>query len=133
MKNFRDFVGGDTQCATITPEDIEDWLDAGGVKGNDWENSTKRGYTRQVKNLFNWLIKQDVVKENPTSKIEEIIVGEYEPQILTVDQSREFMEITREDDPELLMPAALNLFCGIRPSSDGWGRRTSRLNSEKLG
>ena len=31
MSNFRDFVGGDTQCATITPEVVEDWLDSGGV------------------------------------------------------------------------------------------------------
>ena len=50
------------------------------------------------------------------NKIEQIMVGEYEPQILTVDQSREFMEVTREHDPELLTAAALNLFCGIRPS-----------------
>ena len=116
VKNFRDFVGGDTQCATITPEDIEDWLDAGGIKGLDWENVTKASYTRQVKNLFNWLIRQDVLKENPVNKIEQIMVGEFEPQILTVDQSREFMEVTREHDPELLTAAALNLFCGIRPS-----------------
>ena len=64
MHNFRDFVGGDTQCATITPEDIEDWLDAGGIKGSHWKNNTKLGYTRDVKNLFNWLIKRDVIKEN---------------------------------------------------------------------
>ena len=56
---------------------------------------------------------RDVVKENPANKVEEIIVGEYEPQIPTVDQSREFMEITWEHDLELLTPAALNLFCGI--------------------
>ena len=31
VRNFRDFVGGDTQCATITPEVVEDWLDSGGV------------------------------------------------------------------------------------------------------
>ena len=98
VHNFRNFVGGNTQCATITPEDIEDWLDAGGIKGSHWKNNTKLGYTRDVKNLFNWLIKQDVVKENPANKLEEIMVGEYEPQILTVDQSREFMEVTREHD-----------------------------------
>ena len=116
VHNFMDFVGGDTQCATITPEDIEDWLDAGGIKGSHWKNNTKLGYTRDVKNLFNWLIRQDVLKENPVNKIEQIMVGEFEPQILTVDQSREFMEVTREHDPELLTAAALNLFCGIRPS-----------------
>ena len=116
VKNFRDFVGGDTQCAIITPEDIEDWMDAGGVKGGDWGNSTRLGYTLNLKNLFNWLIKRDVVEENPANKIEEILLGEYEPQILTVEQSREFMEMTQEHSPALLKIAALNLFCGIRPS-----------------
>jgi len=116
LHNFRDFVGGDTQCVTITSGDIDDWLDAGGIKGKDWDNRTKTGYIKQIKNLFNWLIKQDVIKGNPANKIEEIIIGEYEPQILTVDQCREFMEMTQEHSPVLLKVAALNLFCGIRPS-----------------
>ena len=63
VHNFRDFVGGNTQCATTTPEDIEDWLDAGGIKGSHWKNNTKVGYTRDVKTLFNWLIKRDVIGE----------------------------------------------------------------------
>jgi len=32
VSNFRDFVGGETQCVNITSGDIEDWLDAGGVR-----------------------------------------------------------------------------------------------------
>ena len=115
--NFRDYLGADTQVANITPEMIESWLDAGGVKEDgSWENSTKEGYNRQIKNLFNWMIKRDYVKENPASKIEDIILGEYEPQILSVDQVVRFLEITRQENSALLSPAALNLFCGIRPS-----------------
>jgi len=100
----------------VTTEDMEDWLGAGGTRGKGWGNLTKLGYTRSLKNLFNCLIKRDVMKENPANKIEEIMVGEYEPPILTVEQSRKFMEMTQEDNPELLTPAALNLFRSIRPS-----------------
>jgi len=90
---------------------IESWLDAGA-----WGNTTKEGYNRQVKNLFNWMIKRDYVMDNPASKIEEIIRVEFDPQILTVEQATKFMELTRKESPALLTSAALNLFCGIRPS-----------------
>ena len=47
------------------------------------------------------------------------MLGEYEPHILTVDEATRFLEITRKENPALLSPAALNLFCGIRPSEVG--------------
>ena len=75
VNNFTGFIGGDTQCATITPKDIEDWLDAGGIKGSDWKNNTKLSYIHHIKKLFNWLIKRDVGKENPANKLKQILVG----------------------------------------------------------
>lgn len=41
----------------------------------------KRGYNRQIKNLFNWMIKRDYVSTNSAAKIEEIMLGEYEPHV----------------------------------------------------
>jgi len=118
--NFRDFIGADVDVTHISPEMVESWLDSGGVKGDGgWENSTKEGYNRQIKNLFNWMIKRDYVNTNPAAKIEEIMLGECEPHVLTVDEATQFLEITRKENPALLTPAALNLFCGIRPSEVG--------------
>ena len=118
--NFRDYIGADVDVTHISPEMIESWLDAGGIKGDGgWENSTKEGYNRQIKNLFNWMIKRDYVSTNPSAKIEEIMLGEYEPHVLKVDEATQFLEITRKENPALLTPAALNLFCGIRPSEVG--------------
>jgi site-specific recombinase XerD len=118
--NFRDYIGADVDVTHISPEMVESWLDAGGVKGHGgWENSTKEGYNRQIKNLFNWMIKRDHVNSNPAAKIEEIMLGEYEPHVLTVDEATQFLEITRRESPALLTPVALNLFCGIRPSEVG--------------
>jgi len=87
-----------------------------GIKGKDWTSITKLTYISHIKSLFNWLSKRDGVKENPADKVEQIMVGEYETKILTVEQGRESMEITREHSPALLKPSALNLFCDIRPS-----------------
>jgi len=118
--NFRDYIGAGVDVTHISPEMIEAWLDEGGVKGDGgWGNSTKEGYNRQIKNLFNWMIKRDHVNSNPAAKIEEIMLGEYEPHVLTVDEATRFLEITRKENPALLSPAALNLFCGIRPSEVG--------------
>ncbi len=61
------------------------------------------------------------------------MIEEYEPQILTVGQNREFMEITLAYDLELLTPAALNCFLRHSPiRGQAHGEKTSRLNSEKL-
>jgi integrase len=48
--------------------------------------------------------------------LEGFILGESVPCYLKLDQVVEFLEITKNHDPELLTPVALNLFCGIRPS-----------------
>lgn len=48
--------------------------------------------------------------------MEGFILGESVPCYLKLDQVVEFLEITKNHDPELLTPVALNLFCGIRPS-----------------
>jgi integrase len=120
VHNFRDFIGADVAVTHISPEMVESWLDSGGVKGDGgWGNSTKEGYNRQIKNLFNWMIKRDYVSTNPAAKIEDIMLGEYEPHVLKVDEATQFLEITRRENPALLAPAALNLFCGIRPSEVG--------------
>jgi len=48
--------------------------------------------------------------------LEGFILGESVPCYLKLDQVVEFLEITKNHDPELLTPVPLNLFCGIRPS-----------------
>ena len=48
--------------------------------------------------------------------MEGFILGESVPCYLKLDQVVEFLEITKNHDPELLTPVPLNLFCGIRPS-----------------
>ena len=53
------------------------------------------------------MIKRDHVNSNPAAKIEEIMLGEYEPHVLTVDEATQFLEITRRESPALLTPVAI--------------------------
>ena len=48
--------------------------------------------------------------------MEGFILGESESYYLKFDHVFELLESTKNHDPELLTPVALNLFCGIRPS-----------------
>ena len=126
LRNFRDYIGCNRQCASITSEQIREWVEVGGVKHKEWEKVTKRCYLKTAQNFFNWLIKKDVVTENPVLKLEVIKCDPKEPEILTIKQCRDFMEITREHHAEMLPFAALNLFCGIRPSE------VRRLNQSNI-
>jgi len=116
ITDFRDYIGADTQVANITPEMIESWIDEGGVRGNEWMSTTKRSNLARVRGFFAWCTRKDYVSSNPALKLENFIVTNYEPVILKLDQVVQFLEVTRKHDPALLTPAALNLFCGIRPS-----------------
>ena len=116
INDFRDYIGAETQVANITPEMIESWIDAGGVRGNEWKSTTKRANLARVRGFFAWCIRKDYVSSNPALKLENFIVGNHQPVILKLDQVVEFLEVTKKHDPALLTPAALNLFCGIRPS-----------------
>ncbi|MDP6914854.1 MAG: hypothetical protein QGF29_07090 [Verrucomicrobiota bacterium] len=116
MYDFRDYIGADTQVATISPEMIESWVDEGGVRGGDWATITKATSLKRIRGFFTWCIKKDFLSTNPGAKLEGFILDDSEPCYLKLDQVIEFLEITRKHDPELLTPAALNLFCGIRPS-----------------
>ena len=116
VNDFRDYIGAETQVATITPEMIESWIDAGGIRGNEWKATTKRASLARVRGFFAWCIRKDYVSSNPALKLEGFIVHDHEPVILKLDQVVQFLEVTKKHDPALLTPASLNLFCGIRPS-----------------
>jgi site-specific recombinase XerD len=116
ITDFRDYIGADTQVANITPEMIESWIDEGGVRGKEWKSTTKRSNLARVRGFFAWCMRKDYVSSNSALKLENFIITNYEPVILKLDQVVQFLEITKKHDPALLTPAALNLFCGIRPS-----------------
>ena len=125
VENFMRFAGPTLQCSAVSPELIKSWLLVGGDKEQHWEPVTQKLYRAHVRNLFNWCIRQDVVKENPVEKLEKINLDPFDPYVLTVDECRKILNLCLEQHPEVLPLLTLNLFCGIRPSE------TRRLKSGK--
>ena len=125
LTNFRDYCRGNTQCLAISPELIMSWATDGGVHEKNWELNTRDTYVKSVKNLFNWLIRKDVVKENPVLKMEKIIVDPFDPYVLDVEECRKILKLCHEKHFDVLPLLDLNLFCGIRPSE------TRRLQTGK--
>jgi integrase len=125
LENFMRFGGPDLQCNAVSPELIKSWLVSGGDKERHWEPCTRKHYSGHVRNLFNWLIRQDVVTENPVLKLEKINLEPFDPYVLTIKECRKVLNLCREKHSEVLPLLTLNLFCGIRPSE------TRRLKSGK--
>jgi site-specific recombinase XerD len=116
LHNLRDFLGANRELASITVDDIENWLSSGGAKKAKWTGITKENYNSVAKAFFNWAIKREYMSGNPSTKIDLMIKQDFDPEILTVEQCQETMETTLKHDPELLSYASLMLFCGLRPS-----------------
>jgi integrase len=116
IANFRDYIGAERQCATITPEEVQQWVTVGGPKRKKWKSVTKQNYLTNLSNFFNWLIRKKVVAENPVQSLERINVDHAEPEILSVDECKTVLSLARAKHPEVLPLLVLNLFCGIRPS-----------------
>jgi integrase len=124
LKSFRDFIGANTQCSKITPTLIKQWL-AHPDHGGKLQNVTKDRNVTRVQNLCNWLIRQDVLSENPTAKLEKFNLDAFDPHVLTIEECSKILKLCRTDHFEILPLLVLNLFCGIRPSE------CRRLNSSK--
>ena len=86
LENFMRFAGLDLQCNAVSPELVKSWLLIGGDKEKHWETCTQKHYSGHVRNLFNWLIRQDVVMENPVMKLEKINLDPFDPYVLTIEE-----------------------------------------------
>jgi integrase len=124
LYSFAKFAGPDTQCSLITPALIKKWL-AHPEHGGKLQKVTKAGNIGRLGQLCNWLIRQDVLKENPVLKLEKFNLDAFDPYVLTVDECQKILEMCRKDHFEMLPLLALNLFCGIRPAE------CRRLSSSK--
>jgi len=126
LRNFRDYCGGETQCKLITPELIMQWVMDGGHLRKKWQSVTRDTYVRALRNFCNWLIRQDVLKENPVLKLEAFKVDPFKPHVLEPNECRKILALCHEKHFDVLPLLSLNLFCGIRPSETKRLRTSAR-------
>ena len=127
LNNFVEFAGPSLRvlrCLAGTNQELAfEW----GSEGEGVERREPCAIIADTcKTWFNWLIRQDVVRENPVLKLEKINVGPFDPYVLTIGECRKVLNLCREKHlGGVCHLLALNLFCGIRPSE------TRRLSSSK--
>jgi integrase len=110
----------------VTHNEIKQWVASMGLA-----TRTKNGYLKEVKNLYNWSIREGMAEVNPTQRIaayrhsvEELEAKEEAKEILTVEEVDTMFKFAREECYDALPRMAIQLYAGTRPeresASIGW-------------
>jgi integrase len=105
---------GDRMVATITSEEIEDWLDAlvDERTGRNLSRLSRSNYARALGVAFAYALKRKYATENPLKAIDKPTV-DTKPGVLTIEQTVRLLETA---SPEILPYIAIGLFAGLRAS-----------------
>jgi integrase len=108
----RDF--GERMAATITSEEIDDWLC--GLKdertGQSLSLLSRNNYARALGVMFAFAVKRKYATGNPLKGIDKP-KGDTKPEVLTVEQTVRLLETA---SPEILPYFAIGAFAGLRTS-----------------
>lgn len=93
----------------VTPEELEAWLNS-----NGWKPRTKKGYLSDVRVLYAWGRKRNLVAENPAAAVELPQEVGPPPAIHTPDQVRKVLQFARGYDLNICRALAVRYFAGLR-------------------
>ena len=110
----------------VTHNEIKQWITSMGLA-----TRTKNGYLKEVKNLYNWSIREGYAGVNPTQRIatyrhsvEELEAKEEAKEILTVQEVQAMFDYAYNNCPQTVPRMAIQLYAGTRPeresASIGW-------------
>ena len=101
----------------VTHSEIKQWVQDIGLA-----TRTKNGYVKEVKNLYNWCVREGIANTNPTARIsayrpsiEELEAKENAKEILTVKEVR---TLFANADGAVLPRLAIMLYAGTRPERE---------------
>jgi len=104
----------------VTHNEIKQWISGLGLA-----TRTKNGYLKEVKNLYNWSIREGMAEVNPTQRIatyrhsvEELEAREEAKEILTVEEVDTMFKFAREECYDALPRMAIQLYAGTRPERE---------------
>jgi integrase len=95
----------------ILREDIEDWLEESG-----WSPRTRKNYLVTLTTLLNYAAARGYRTDNPAAGIARPILDDCAVGILTVDQAKRLLQVTRAAEPRLIPAVVVGLFAGLRRS-----------------
>jgi integrase len=105
---------GERMAATITSEEVENWLDSLKDKktGENLSRLSRSNYARALAVMFAYAVKRKYATQNPFKEISKP-TGGTKPEVLTVEQTARLLEVA---SPEMLPYIAIGAFAGLRAS-----------------
>ncbi len=96
--------------ASITPDQLEAWIDARGGAVR-----TRRGYLKDLRTLFEWTVRRQWLARNPAANVELPQGGQERAiEIHSPDQVRAVLRAAYAQDPDIGRHLAVRYFTGIR-------------------
>jgi len=102
---------GQTPIGNVTVAEIESWLES-----NAWAPRTQKGYLSDVRVMFNFAVKRNLLAHNPAAAVESPVWDSGPPCIHTPDQVRTVLEFARGYDLDICRCLAIRYFAGLRSS-----------------
>jgi site-specific recombinase XerD len=102
---------GKTEVAKLIREDIEDW-----VEESDWSPRTRKNYLVTFTTLLNYAVGKRYRPDNPASGIARPLLDDRPVDVLTVEQVKALLRVTKRSDSEMLPALTIGLFAGLRRS-----------------
>lgn len=99
LKMFSDFIGRDTPVGRITKEQLTDWLMKlkFGTKGRPPAPKTMARRVTFLKNFFSWLVRDGVIREDPSASLVKERPLPPLPQLLFDDEVQRLLEASAGD------------------------------------
>jgi len=104
----------------VTHNEIKQW-----IKGLELATRTKNGYLKEVKNLYNWSLKEGFTEVNPVNRIstyrpsvDELEAKEEAKEILTIDEVQTMYRYAFKHCPDMVPRMSIMLYAGTRPERE---------------
>ena len=101
---------GERNVASITREDIKNWLESKGLTGQTYD-----GYRRAYRAMFQFAVEEKLTDINPVAGIKPVKKDEKIPVFFTVEAARAIMQTAEKWTPHIVPTLAVQFFAGLRP------------------
>lgn len=117
LQNLRHRIGkfatsfGSKRVQEITTHDIEDWFNK-----NKYSGMSRRNYKTALTGFFNYAVKRGFLFQNAAIPLENPILDETTPEILTCAETEKLLQTALMKHPAMIPYLAVAIFAGLRPT-----------------
>lgn len=101
---------GERTVASLTRNDISNWLSSTGTKGATWDT-----YRRVITAMLNFAVREDIIEANPAAGIAAVRQDEKLPIAFSVEAVQSVMRVAEKHAPIMVPTLVVQFFAGLRP------------------